>query len=38
MGGRWNQTCEKLHIFYKKRNDDHELDVDFLRIRESYQS
>jgi hypothetical protein len=37
MGGWWHQTSRKIHIFYGKGNENHELGTGFLYIRESCQ-
>jgi exonuclease III len=30
MGGRWHQTCGRIHIFYGKGNENHELGTGFF--------
>jgi hypothetical protein len=30
MGGRWHRTCGRIHIFYGKWNENHELGTGFL--------
>jgi hypothetical protein len=37
MGGRWHRTCGRIHIYYGKGNENHELGTGSLCIRESYQ-
>jgi hypothetical protein len=37
MGGRWHRTSRRIHIFYGKGNEKHELGTDCLCIREYQQ-
>jgi hypothetical protein len=34
MGDQWHRTCWRIHIFYRKGNENHELGTGFLCTRE----